>query len=226
MSGAGPYPESGIYTELSRVGKALSSPVRLRLLDLLEEHEHTVEQLADAAGFGVKNTSSQLQILRSANLVATRRDGVHIHYRIASPAVSALLGTVAGFARDHVPAVRAEIDSYFADHRQLEPVTAADLAQLLADDAVVVIDVREPEEYSRGHIPGALSVPQNRIRDMLGELPADRRIIAYCQGPYCLASPTVAAELVAAEFDATVVDGGITAWIRSGGALRHMSADA
>ncbi|GAA1481382.1 metalloregulator ArsR/SmtB family transcription factor [Gordonia sinesedis] len=210
------YPEAAIYAELARVGKALASPVRLRLLDLLEEHEYTVEQLADTAGFGVKNTSSQLQILRAAQLVTTRRDGVHIHYRIANPAVSALLGAFSGFARENVASVRAEIDSYFGDHRDLHPVTADDLAELLADDAVLVIDVRDPEDYRRGHIPGAMSVPQNRIRDMLAELPRDRRIVAYCQGPYCLASPTAAARLAAADLDVTIVDGGITGWIRSG----------
>ncbi|AZG45305.1 ArsR/SmtB family transcription factor [Gordonia insulae] len=213
------FPELGIYTELARVGKALASPVRLRLLDILEEGERTVEDLAATAGFGVKNTSSQLQILRAAQLVSSRRDGVRIHYRIASPRVSTLLGAFARFATDNVSTVRAEIDAYFADHRDLVPVTADDLATMIDADAVLVVDVRDPDEFGRGHIPGAISVPQNRIRELLALLPADRRIVAYCQGPYCLASPEAAHELIDAERDATIVEGGLTAWIRSGGSL-------
>jgi rhodanese-related sulfurtransferase/DNA-binding transcriptional ArsR family regulator len=213
------FPELGIYTELGRVGKALASPVRLRLLDILEEGERTVEDLAATAGFGLKNTSSQLQILRAAQLVASRRDGVRIHYRIASPQVSALLGTFARFAADNVNAVRAEIDAYFVDHRDLIPVTATDLATMLDDDSVLIVDVRDREEFERGHIPGAISVPQNQIRELLDAQPADAKIIAYCQGPYCLASPNAARTLVEADRDATVVEGGLTAWIRSGGAL-------
>ncbi|RPA10188.1 metalloregulator ArsR/SmtB family transcription factor [Gordonia sp. OPL2] len=213
------FPELGIYTELARVGKALASPVRLRLLDILEEGERTVEDLSAASGFGLKNTSSQLQILRSAQLVTNRRDGVRIHYRIASPQVSAILGTFARFAADNVSAVRAEIDAYFSDHRDLVPVTASDLAAMLDDDSVLIVDVRDREEFERGHIPGAISVPQDQIRELLDTQPADARIIAYCQGPYCLASPAAARALMDADRDATVVEGGLTAWIRSGGAL-------
>jgi rhodanese-related sulfurtransferase/DNA-binding transcriptional ArsR family regulator len=213
------FRELGIYTELSRVGKALASPVRLRLLDILEGGEHTVEELSATSGFGVKNTSSQLQILRAAQLVTNRRDGVRIHYRIASPQVSILLGAFTRFAKDNVATVRAEIDAYFAVHRDLVPVTADDLASMIDDDSALVVDVRDPAEFGRGHIPGAISVPQNRIRELLETLPTDRRIVAYCQGPYCLASPDVAHELIGADLDATIVEGGYTAWIRSGGSV-------
>lgn len=217
------YPEARIYTELGRVGQALANPVRLRLLDLLEEAELTVEGLAEASGFGIKNTSSQLQILRAAQLVSARRDGVRIHYRIASPAVSAMLGAFHAFAADNVATVRAEIDDYFSDHRDLTPVSADELAEILADGSAVVVDVRATEEFDRGHIPGSISLPQNRIRELLDTMPADRKIIAYCQGPYCLASPRAAAELADAHREVAVVTGGITAWIRSG---RSLTTDA
>ncbi|MGC4935303.1 ArsR/SmtB family transcription factor [Gordonia sp. DT30] len=213
------FPELGIYTELGRVGKALASPIRLRLLDILTDGERTVEELAADAHVNLKNTSSQLQILRAAQLVAGRRDGVRIHYRLASDDVAALLGVFHRFSRDNVAAVRTEVEMYFAEHADLTPLTAAELRSRLDDGSVLVIDVRPRHEYERGHIPGAISIPLGELREHLDALPTDRRIIAYCQGPYCVASPTAASELAAAQRDSTYVDGGITSWIWSGGRL-------
>lgn len=213
------FPELSIYEQLAQVGKALASPIRLRLLDYLEEGECTVEELSENSGVGLKSTSAQLQQLKALHLVTARREGVRVHYRIASPQVSALLLAFEQFAERNVPAVRDAVSDYFAAHPGPEPVTVEELERR-AREGTMVIDVRSPAEYAKGHVPGAVNIPLPQLRDRLDELPAGNQVIAYCQGPYCLASPKAVALLTELGVDARAVDGGVTAWIRSGRELR------
>src|SRR5207245_7908603 len=48
--------------------------------------------------------------------------------------------------------------------------------------------VRPPEEYAAGHLPGAINLPLPQMAKQLHKLPANREIVAYCRGPYCLLS--------------------------------------
>lgn len=210
------FVEHPIYDQLARIGKALASPVRLRLLDLLDTSELTVEQVAELAGLPVKNTSAQLQQLRAAQLVTTRRAGTHVHYRVANDTVSAFLGTFHGFAQDTLADLRAEIEHHLGPANELRPVTAVELKRLQDKDNVLVVDVRAAVDYEREHVPGAISVPVAAIRDRLADIPSDREIVAYCQGPYCVSSPDAVRELTAAGRSARILAGGWTAWARSG----------
>jgi rhodanese-related sulfurtransferase len=208
------FPERPIYDALGQFGKVLGNPVRLRLLDVLERGECTVEELASAAGVELKNTSAQLQQLRAAHLVASRRDGVRIYYRIASPAVSQLLLAFQTFAEEHVATVQESVQEHFARTPYLEPVTARELARRLQDPELVIVDVRPEAEYAKGHIPGAVSIPLPQLARRLDELPAHRRVVAYCEGPYCLASPKAARLLREAGRTVSTIRGGFTSWAR------------
>jgi ArsR family transcriptional regulator len=53
---------------------------------------------------------------------------------------------------------------------------------------VTVLDVRPPEEFAAGHLPGAVNIPIQELEKRLGELPKRKEVIAYCRGPYCLMS--------------------------------------
>jgi rhodanese-related sulfurtransferase/DNA-binding transcriptional ArsR family regulator len=210
-----PYPEP-VYAQLARIGKALGSPVRLRLLDLLDQRERSVEELAQAAGIGVKNASAQLNQLRATNLVRSRKNGTRVYYRLADAGVARFLGTVQDFAGERLADLRSALVDELGDLAALEPVTAEDLDSRLADPEVVVIDVRRPEDYARGHIPGALSVPQDELLDRIAALPQDREIVAYCQGPYCVASPRSVQLLREHGYRASALEGGLTRWRRRG----------
>lgn len=205
------FVEEPIYAELARVGKALASPVRLRLLDVLDSGELTVEELAAASGLPVKNTSAQLQQLRAVRLVESRRDGTRIHYRVASPTVSMFLGRFHEFAQDTLAELRERIST-----DELGPVTVEELAELLRDNEVTVIDVRSAADYARSHIPGAISLPVQQLADRLDELSGHDLIVAYCQGPYCVSSPDAVRLMRQTGHQARVLTGGWSAWARAG----------
>jgi len=176
--------KADLFESLARVGKALASGKRLELVDLLAQGERTVDALARAAGLGLTSASAHLQVLKQAGLVATRRDGTRIHYRLAGPDVAGLYARLRDVAAVHSADVAAARDTYLG-----EPTEALDREELLhrlKTGQVVILDVRPAEEYTAGHIPGATSIPLDQLADRLGDLPADVDVVAYCRGAYCV----------------------------------------
>lgn len=186
-------PESDRHTVFDRlavVGKAFASAKRLELIDLLSQGERTVEALAAEAGLQTSTASAHLQVLKLANLVSTRRDGTRIHYRLAGEDVASLFAALRTVARTHSADVEAALATYLGigrhDAGEVELVTREDLVGRMAREEVLLLDVRPAEEYTAGHIPGAVSVPFDRIADRLDELPADTELVAYCRGGWCV----------------------------------------
>ncbi|MEU4220522.1 metalloregulator ArsR/SmtB family transcription factor [Actinoplanes sp. NPDC026623] len=180
-----PVAKAELFDSLARVGKALGSGKRLELLDLLAQGERSVEALARAARLGLTTCSAHLQTLRHAGLVVTRREGTKIHYRLAGPDVAALyalLRDVAGSRNAHAAAAR---DAYLGVD-DTDAVDREELRRRLAAGEVVAVDVRPAEEYTAGHIPGAVSIPLDQLADRLTDLPAGIDVVAYCRGAYCV----------------------------------------
>lgn len=184
-----------LLEHFARIGKAVASPSRLQLLDILVQGERSVETLAHQAGLSVTNTSNHLRALKEASLVTTRREGQHIYYQVASPAVERFLRTLQEIAHRQLAEVRELVRDYFEDREGLEALDAESLHQRIQDGDVVVVDVRPEDEYRAGHIPGAVSIPLEELERRLEELPPDREIVAYCRGPYCVMA-VEAAELL------------------------------
>lgn len=175
--------KDALLTAFAEIGKALASPLRLELLDLLAQGERSVEALADTAAARLGNTSAQLRQLRVAGLVSTRREGTHVYYRLAGPAVAALLAEVRATAVTHnAEAARAAADYLGAG---VEHIGRDELLQRARSRQVTVIDVRPAPEYAAGHIPGAVSFPIDELPARLDELGNDE-IVAYCRGAYCV----------------------------------------
>jgi len=178
--------KDALYEQLARVSKALGSPRRLELVDLLAQGERPVEALARETGMGVASTSQHLQVLREAHLVEARKEGLYVHYRLAHPSVFALLQGVRGVAEAQLADMRRVVDTYLGDREGLETVPREELLRRARAGDVTVLDVRPSEEFAAGHIAGALSVPIGELEARLGELPRRREVVAYCLGPYCV----------------------------------------
>jgi rhodanese-related sulfurtransferase/DNA-binding MarR family transcriptional regulator len=209
--------KQALFDEFARVGKALASGRRIELLDVLANGERTVDALARQLGLSVANASQHLQILRQAGLVATRRDGNSIHYRLAAPEVFELWRALRTLASSRLAEVERLAAAYLGARDQLEPITRQELARRLEEgDELVVLDVRPTEEHAAGHLPGAVSIPLAELRERLRELPGDREIVAYCRGPFCAFAHEAIAVLTDAGLTARRLEDGLPEWAAAG----------
>ena len=181
-------PKRAVFENLARIGAALSSAVRLELLELLAQGERSVEELATLTGATVANTSQHLQKMKQAGLIGGRRQAQFVRYRLAGDEVVALLDALGAAGQAYLADVERIVRLYFTAKDQMEPVPAAELMQRAKKGLVTVLDVRPPEEFAAGHVPGAINIPIGELQKRLAELPKRKEVVAYCRGPYCLMS--------------------------------------
>lgn len=175
-----------LYAQFARVGKALASPHRLELLELLGQGERTVDSLAGEIGASIANVSQHLQALRQAALVESRKQGQFVYYRLADPAISDLCRALRTVSERRLAELDRLVRDHFGDRSAAEPISMQELLKRARSAAVVILDTRPAGEYEAGHIAGALSVPVEELRRRLKTLPRDREYVAYCRGPYCV----------------------------------------
>lgn len=200
-----------LYDAFAASGKALASGKRLELLDLLAQGERTVDALARAAGLNLTTASAHLQALKQAGFVATRREGVRIHYRLSGPDVGELLALLRKVAERHQATVAPALDAYLGEDGARE-VDAGELRARADAGEVVVLDVRPAEEYLAGHIPGALSIPVDELAGRLDELPEDTEVVVYCRGEYCVLAYDAVRLLTARGLRAVRLNDGMLEW--------------
>ena len=204
------------YDQFSRIGKALSSPARLEILDLLSQGEKSVEMVAAQARLSVKNASAHLRALRQARLVETRKAPPFIYYRVADDGVVRLLHELQSLSRQRLTEVEQITRTYFDDPDSLEAVDAGELLQRVRDGAVTLLDVRPADEYDAGHLPGALSIPPDEVERRLSDIPSDRPVIAYCRGPLCVYAMNAVKTLRTHGYDASRMSLGVPQWRLAG----------
>jgi rhodanese-related sulfurtransferase/DNA-binding transcriptional ArsR family regulator len=211
-----PARKAELFDQLARVGKALGSGKRLELLDLLAQGERTVEALARVAGLGLTTTSAHLQTLKQAGLVAIRRDGTRIHYRLAGPDVADLYARLRDVAAIHLADVDVARRAYLGSDHAVEEIGRAELLRRARAGDITVLDVRPSEEYTAGHIPGALSVPVDQLADRIDELPAEVEVVAYCRGRFCVFAHDAVRLLTAHGRPARRLEDGMLEWRLAG----------
>lgn len=204
--------KDAIYEQFARIGKAISSAKRLELLDLLSQGERTVEVLARSANISLANASQHLQVLRTARLVETEKNGLFVTCRLANAQVGDLLHTLTSLAEDRLAEIERITRQFIEGHPGLEPVDRATLRERVLSGAVTLLDVRPREEYQAGHISGALCVPLEELEERLDGLPRDQEIVAYCRGPYCVLAVEAVERLKARGFKAYRMEDGIVEW--------------
>jgi rhodanese-related sulfurtransferase/DNA-binding MarR family transcriptional regulator len=201
-----------LYEQFARIGKALSSAHRLELLEVLAQGEHSVEELARETGMPIANASQHLQVLRAAQLVEVRREGIYIYYRLADEQVFSLWQTMRQVGEARIAEIDRIVDTYLHDRNQLQPIGASELLQRLIEDTIILLDVRPVEEYEASHLPDALSMPVAELEARLSELPQDREIVAYCRGPYCVFADEAVALLRSNGYNARRLEQGLPDW--------------
>ncbi len=211
-----PSPKLALFAQFAAVAKALGHPHRLELLEQLSQGERSVEVLADRTSLSIANASQHLQHMRRAGLVANRRDGKFVYYRLADDAVLELLAALRRIAERNVAEVERVVRSYFDERDSLEAVSREELLERSRAGVVTILDVRPEDEFALGHLPGALNIPLRELEARLGEIDPKQEIVAYCRGPYCVLSYEAVAKLRARGFKVRRLEDGLPEWRAAG----------
>ncbi|WP_198262692.1 ArsR/SmtB family transcription factor [sulfur-oxidizing endosymbiont of Gigantopelta aegis] len=205
-----------LFTQFARVGKAMSNGNRLELLEFIAQGERSVDELAKASGLSVANTSQHLQQLRQAGLIDCTKRGLKVFYRLSGNDVIDLFNSLRNVAERHLADVQQLINTFLTVKDDLEPIPATELLGRVRDGLVTVLDVRPPEEYLAGHVPGAINVPLSELEAHLNELDSNQDVVAYCRGPHCVLAFDAVARLRNKGFNAHRMEDGFPEWKSAG----------
>ena len=205
-----------LFTHFARIGKALSNANRLELMEFIAQGERSVDGLARVSGLTVANTSQHLQQLRQTGLVVCRKEGLKVFYSLSGDDVIELLNAVRGVAERHVAEVEKLVNTFLTVKDELEPLPRQELLERVRDGLVTVLDVRPPEEYAAGHVPGAVNVPLSELEHYMNELDSEQEIVAYCRGPHCVLAFDAVASLREKGLKARRLEDGYPEWKTAG----------
>jgi rhodanese-related sulfurtransferase/DNA-binding transcriptional ArsR family regulator len=213
-----------LYEQVARIGKAVSSPKRLELLELLAQEEKSVEMLANALAIEIKLASAHLKVLREARLVVARKAGKFVYYRLASADVASLWVALRETAQEHLVELRVAVDNITTTPDKLASVSREKLLEQARRGTVILIDVRPRSEFEHSHLPYARSMPLGEIEHRLAELPKSKEIVAYCRGPFCVFAEEAAILLKAKGHKVTKLLDGVAEWHAAGLSLESKVA--
>ena len=217
-------PKDSIYEQFARTTKALSSPKRLEILDLLSQSEKTVESLAEQANLGIKNASAQLKELKSALLVESRRNGKYVYYRLSNQSVANFLIDLRKFSEAQFVEIQKMASELFADVELMKPINRKQLLARVRKGEVILLDVRPTNEFQQSHLPFAISVPISELQKELKNFPKHKEIIAYCRGPYCLLAKEAVELLKKRGYKASRLKDSVVEWASYGLPIKSQSA--
>lgn len=204
--------KNGLYEQVARIGKAVASPKRLELIELLCQGEKTVEMLAQQAEISVKLASAHLKELRLSRLVDARKDGKYVHYRLAGTSVADLWVNLRSQAEERLVELQMALATIVEHGDELEGVDRADILRRAAAGEVVVLDVRPQLEFAAAHLPHARSLPVDELKKRISELPKDLLVVAYCRGPFCLMARDAVEQLREQGYRAFHLTDGVAEW--------------
>jgi ArsR family transcriptional regulator len=205
-----------LFAQFATVAKTLGHAHRLELLEQLAQGERSVEVLADRTGLSIANASQHLQQMRRAGLVANRRDGKFVYYRLADDAILELLAAMRRIAERNIAEVERVVRRYFNERDSMEAVSRQELLERSRTGTVTILDVRPEDEFALAHLPGALNIQLHELEARLGEIDPGQEIVAYCRGPYCVLSYEAVARLRARGFKVRRLEDGLPEWRAAG----------
>jgi rhodanese-related sulfurtransferase len=205
-----------LYELVARIAKAVASPKRLELLELLCQSPKSVETLAREAGITVNLASAHLKELRGNRLVETERQGKNVIYRLASPDIARFWVALRVLAEDRLFELQEAMRQLGTSDSAWHGENRDALLRKARKGEVVVLDVRPRSEYDQQHLPFARSLPLAELRARLAELPKGKPIVAYCRGPFCLMSDEAVKLLAKRGFRASKLSDGVSEWLAAG----------
>lgn len=200
------------FEHFAKIANAFSSPKRLEIIDLLSQGEKDVDTLAKETNMNFANASRHLQLLKSANIVKSRKEGIRVIYSVSTDEVIICWKNIQNLAEKTVAELRDIAKSFLDQRSALEPISASELLSKIHDEDIVVIDVRPKEEFLNGHIPGAVSIPLSELNDKIKDLPAGKEIVAYCRGKYCVLAAEASKLLSSKGFKTTILKDDVNSW--------------
>jgi ArsR family transcriptional regulator len=205
-----------LLEQFAAVAKAIAHPHRFALLEHLAQGERTVEGLAERSGLSIANVSQHLQTMRRSGILAARREGKFVLYRLADDSALDLMHAIHRVAERNAAEVETVIQGYFRERDALEPVSRGELRKRMKDGLVTVLDVRPADEFALGHVPDALNIPVGELKRRLSELPKRQEVVAYCRGPYCVMAFEAVALLREHGFKVRRLEDGMPEWRAAG----------
>ncbi|MCP3850446.1 MAG: metalloregulator ArsR/SmtB family transcription factor [Gammaproteobacteria bacterium] len=205
-----------LFAQFARVGKAMSHGNRLELLEFIAQGERSVDELAKVSGLSVANTSQHLQQLRQAGLVTCTKKGLKVFYQLSGTDVIELFSSLRQVAEHRLTDVQQLVNTFLTVKDELEPIPAEELLGRVRDGLVTVLDVRPPEEYKAGHVPGAINIPLSELESHLTEWDGMQDVIAYCRGPHCVLAFDAVKKLRQKGLNAHRMEDGFPEWKLAG----------
>ena len=210
-----------VYGELAKITKALGNSNRMEIIDLLAQGPFSVEQIAKYTGMSVANTSQHLQILKSAKLVKIAREGNFINYTLSGENVYEALSGLRKLGQMYNAEIEKVVNDFRKGYGNMESIDAGSLMRLIKKDEVIVLDVRPGEEYDRGHIHRAISIPIDQLGQHLQKIPKNKLIVAYCRGPFCVYADEAVGLLRKKGYTARRLDEGFPDWTLKGFSVKR-----
>jgi rhodanese-related sulfurtransferase/DNA-binding transcriptional ArsR family regulator len=208
--------QAALYSQLARLGEAMSSPQRLKIISLLSQGAKTVDQLAGLIQHSKAATSAHLKVLENSGLMQKTKRGRYVWCSLANENTTRLWLQLRALGEELLPETREIVDQYFADEESLSPLTPEALLQRLDSESITLLDLRPLDEFETGHLPQARHCPFAELAAHIPELPKETATLIYCRGPYCLQ---------ALRGTQTIREAGITAQRLSFGAPEWSAAD-
>ncbi len=216
--------QEAIFCLLAKFGNALSSPKRLKMISLLSQGKKTVEQLAEMTDQSTAATSAHLKVLRASGLVAAEKQGRRVWCSLAGDNVTRMWISLRNLGEELLPELREIIRDYFAHPEMLSTLTMEEVMEEVRLDRVILLDLRNQDEFSAGHLPTARHLPFKDLASRAQELPADRPALAYCRGPYCITAVNAANALWELGIPAKRLPFGVPEWKAAGFPLAQLGS--
>lgn len=204
--------KNNVYRELAKIMKAMANPHRLEILELLAQCEFPVEEIARQTGLSTANASQHLQVLKRVQLVSTRREGNYIYYRLAGEEVYSTWKAVRDLGIEQMAEIERVVRRFRESRKSFETLSSSELIKKMQEEEITIIDVRPEHEFEEGHISGAVNIPVEQLSERLEDLSADKEIVAYCRGPFCVFADDAVELLNSKGFTARRLDEGFPEW--------------